>query len=327
MMIFFENMMRNFTLALILLVFSSSLVDAQTVDDKESAIAVVNQLFSAMKAKHAEQIKSVFAADGQLVAIDKPRDGKGPSRTRVLTGDAFATMIAGNKGADYIEQMSSPEARISGDLAVVSGRYTFHLGEKLSHCGTNTFNLVRTETGWKIANAASTLEFQCERDLKAISVPKIAADPKDVSTIDGIVKAFYETISGPKGQPRQWGRDRTLYMPTVNYVGMRERDGKIFAGVMTHQQYVNATNESFVTEGFHEREINRVVKRVGNIAHVFSTYEFTNDDRTEKGRGVNSIELYWDGSRWWIAFASWDDERPGKPIPKEFLPSKASAKR
>jgi hypothetical protein len=300
---------------------------AQNAEDKDAAIAVVNQLFAAMKAKDAEQIKSVFSPDGQLIAIDKPRDGKGASKTRVLTGEAFATMIAGNKGADYIEQMPSPEARVSGDLAVVSGRYTFHLGEKLSHCGTNTFNLVRTETGWKIANAASTLEFQCERDLRAVSVPKIAADPKDVSTIDGIVKAFYETISGPKGQPRQWGRDRTLYMPTVNYVGMNERDGKISAGVMTHQQYVNATNGSFLTGGFHEREINRITKQFGNIAHVFSTYEFTNDDKTDKGRGVNSIELYWDGTRWWIAFASWDEERPGSPIPKEFLPSKASSRK
>ena len=316
-----ERTMRHIINALIITLVCSLLAAAQQADDKESAIAVVNQLFAAMKAKNAEQIKSVFSPDGQLVAIDKPRDGKGPSKTRVLSGDAFATMIAGNKGADYIEQMPSPEARVTGDLAIVFGRYTFHLGEKLSHCGTNTFNLVRTETGWKIGNAASTLEFQCERDLKAVSVPKIAADPKDVSTLDGIVKAFYETISGPKGQPRQWGRDRTLYMPGVNFVSMNERNGKITAGIMTHQQYVNATNESFFTGGFHEREINRVVKRSGNIAHVFSTYEFSNDDKTEKGRGVNSIDLYWDGSRWWIAFAGWDDERPENPIPKEFLPS------
>ena len=311
-----------FTIAILITTFAFG----QTANDKDDAIAVVNRLFAAMKAKDAEQIRSVFSVDGQLIAIDKPRDGKGPSKTRVLTGEAFATMIASNKGADYIEQMPSPEARVSGDLAVVSGRYTFHLGDKLSHCGTNTFNLVRTETGWKIANAASTLEFQCERDLKAVSVPKIAPDPKDVSTIDGIVKAFYETISGPKGQPRQWGRDRTLYMPTVNFVSMNEHDGKISAASMTHQQYVNATNGSFLTGGFHEHEINRVVRRFGNIAHVFSTYEFTNDDKTDKGRGVNSIELYWDGTRWWIAFASWDEERPGNPIPKEFLPSKTSAK-
>jgi hypothetical protein len=131
----------------------------------------------------------------------------------VLTGEAFATMIASNKGADYIEQMPSPEARVSGDLAVVSGRYTFHLGDKLSHCGTNTFNLVRNETGWKIANAASTLEFQCERDLKRVSVPTIVADRKDgyyLST--GIVKMHFTTRSRARKPTAVNGvRDRTLY--------------------------------------------------------------------------------------------------------------------
>ena len=153
-----------------------------------------------------------------------------------------------------------------------------------------------------------------------MEVPKIEADPKDVSTIDGIIKAFYETITGAKGVPRQWSRDRTLYMPDVRFVGMSEQDGKIRAGITNHTNYVNGSNEFFVTEGFTEREINRVVRKYGNIAHVFSTYEFSNDAKTDKGRGVNSVELFWDGIRWWISSASWDEERPNNPIPKEFLP-------
>ncbi|MFT3744161.1 MAG: nuclear transport factor 2 family protein [Pyrinomonadaceae bacterium] len=289
-------------------------------DDRQAAIAVVDGLFAGMKAKSAEQIKAVFAPDVHFLAIDKPRDGKGISKTRVMTGEAFAKQISESKSADYIEKMISPEAKISGDMAVVSGRYTFYVGDKFSHCGTDTFNLVRTETGWKIVQGAFTLEFQCERDLNAIEVAKIDADPKDVSTVDGIIRAFYETISGPKGTPRQWSRDRTLYMPEMRFVSMSEADGKIRAGVMNHLQYVNNTNASLVKNGFTEREINRVVRRFGNIAHIFSTYEYTNDDKTDKGRGVNSIELYWDGSRWWISAASWDDERPNNPIPKEFLP-------
>jgi hypothetical protein len=75
-----------------------------------------------------------------------------------------------------------------------------------------------------------------------------------------------------------------------------------------------------VRDGFTEREINRVVRRFGNVAHVFSTYEFSSDDGKEKGRGINSIELFWDGTRWWISSASWDEERPNNPIPKEYLP-------
>jgi hypothetical protein len=300
-----------------MLVLLSTVVFGQ--DDKDSPIAVVNRLFALMKVKDAVAIKGVFAPDVHFLAIDKPRDGNGISKSRIMTGDAFAKMIAESKGPDYIEKIISPEVRISGDLAVVSGRYTFYVGDNFSHCGTDTFNLVRTDAGWKIAQGAFTLEFQCERDLKAVEVPKIPADPKDVSTIDGIVKAFYETISGPRGQPRQWSRDKTLYVPDVRFVSLSEQDGKVRAGVSDHQQYVNATNGSFVGNGFSEHEINRVVRRFGNIAHVFSTYEFTNDAGTDKGRGVNSIELFWDGTRWWISSASWDDERPNNPIPKEFL--------
>lgn len=289
-------------------------------DDKKAAAETVDKLWAGMKAKSAEQIKAVFLPGGQLIAIDKPRDGKGISTTRVLSGDAFAKMISEAKAPEFIESMPAPDVRVSGDMAVVTGRYTFHVGDKFSHCGTNTFNLVRTADGWKIANGASTLEFQCDADQKAIHVPAIEADPKDVSTIDGMIKAFYDVISGPKGQPRQWARDRTLYTPDVRFINMNETNGKIRAGILSHKQYVNAVNESLTSGGFIEREINRVVRRFGNIAHVFSTYEFSADDGKEKGRGVNSIELYWDGTRWWISAASWDEERPNNPIPKEFLP-------
>jgi predicted alpha/beta superfamily hydrolase len=288
--------------------------------DKEAASEIPDRLFAAMKAKNFDEIRAVFTPEGQLVAIDKPRDGKGISKTRVFTAESFAKTISEAKGADFIEKMLNKDVKISGDPGTVSGRYTFYVGEKFSHCGTNTFNLVRTEAGWRIANAASTLEFQCERDLKAVEIQPIEANPQDVSTIDGIIKAFYEVISGGKGVPRQWSRDKTLYTPDVRFVAMSEANGKISANVMNHNQYAGGSNEFFVKEGFTEREINRVVRRFGNIAHVFSVYEFYTEDKKLSGRGINSIELFYDGMRWWISAASWDEERPNNPIPKEFLP-------
>lgn len=294
---------------------------AQNADVK-SASEIPDKLFAAMRAKNADAIRAVFITEGQLVAIDKPRDSKGLSKTRVFTAEAFAKMISEAKGAEFIEKMPNKKVEISGDLAMVSGRYTFYVGDKFSHCGLNTFNLVRTANGWLIAHAASTLEFQCERDLKTVEIQTVEANPQDVSTIDGIVKAFYEVISGAKDQPRQWARDKTLYAPGVRFVSMSETDGKIRAGLMNHDQYVNNSNEFFVRNGFNEREINRVVRRFGNIAHVFSVYEWHTEDRKMQGRGINSIELFWDGARWWISSASWDEERPNNPIPKEYLPKK-----
>jgi hypothetical protein len=154
-----------------------------------------------------------------------------------------------------------------------------------------------------------------------VVVPTVEPREEDVSSLDGILGAFYEVISGPAGQPRQWGRDRTLYIPGVRFVSTGVRDGKPYALVADHQEYVDRVNESLVKEGFHEKEIHRTSRTFGNITHVFSTYETR---RTPEGpviaRGVNSIELFHDGRRWWIAAAIWDSERPGNPIPKDLLP-------
>ena len=151
--------MKVLIVALILLSVGIS-VQAQT-DDAKAAAQIASKLFAAMKAKDADAIRALFLKDGQLVAIDKPRTGEGSSTTRVFTGDAFAKLIADSKGGELIEEMKDPEVKIFGDMALVYGKYTFHLGEKFSHCGVNSFQLARTPEGWKIANDASTLEFNC----------------------------------------------------------------------------------------------------------------------------------------------------------------------
>ena len=157
---------------------------------------------------------------------------------------------------------------------------------------------------------------------KHVEVQTISPGAADVGTIDGIVKAYYEVITGPPGRPREWSRDRTLYISDLRFVAMEvDKAGSPQARIMSHQQFVDAEDAEMVRDGFDEREIHRVTQRFGNIAHVFSTYETR---RTPGGpligRGINSIELFWDGKRWWIASAIWDEERPGNSIPKEYLP-------
>jgi len=154
-----------------------------------------------------------------------------------------------------------------------------------------------------------------------VVVPTLAARPEDVSTLDGIVGAYYAVITGPPGQPRQWGRDRSLYWPGLRFFAAGvKHDGTPTLHVMTHQEYVDAVDSASVKDGFDEREIHRVTQRIGNIAHVMSTYETRRvSGGAVTARGVNSIDLFWDGKRWWILTASWDDERPGSPIPPELL--------
>jgi len=157
-----KKLLLPFIFALAIYTSAAAQTPARNDTGQEAAaVAVANKLFEAMRAKNVEAIRALFLPEGQLVAVDKPRSGEGVSKTRVFTGDAFAKMIAEAKAPEFIERMPQPEVKIFGDMALVFGRYTFHVGEKFSHCGINSFHLVRTIDGWKIANAASTLEFAC----------------------------------------------------------------------------------------------------------------------------------------------------------------------
>lgn len=147
--------------------------------------------------------------------------------------------------------------------------------------------------------------------------------PRDVETIEGIVAAFYDVISGPAGQPRQWRRDSTLYMAGAMFVAMDMKDGKPVAWFATPEQFRQATDKGFVKNGFFEQEIGSHIERFGNVAQVRSVYHARRSaDGPLLGRGVNYLTLFWDGKRWWIANAVWDDERPDNPIPAAWIGTK-----
>ena len=149
--------------------------------------------------------------------------------------------------------------------------------------------------------------------------PVIEARAEDVSTIEGIVTASYETISGGVGVPRQWGRDRTLFDPNSRSVAVsvNPKTGAVMTRRMTEQEYADESDASFVKNGFTEREIKHIIKRFGNVATVLSSSEASEAAGKSKTRGVNIFQLYFDGKRWWILSMVWDEERPGNPIPAE----------
>ena len=151
-----------------------------------------------------------------------------------------------------------------------------------------------------------------------------AANPADVSTIEAIVRASYEVISGPAGTARQWRRDSTLYAPGATFTALGERDGKPRSVTMTPEEYRRAANAGFVANGLIEYEIGSRIEQYGHVATVRSVYAMK---RTTEGpiedRGVNYFMLYWDGTRWWITGMVWDSERPTNPIPHEWVGSYA----
>ena len=118
-------------------------VAAQKTDDKAAALAVVNKLFDEMAAANAAGILATGTPENQLVAIRKLKDGK--TRVDVIGGEAFTKFFT--KPGAIKELMYAPKVEVSGDWAMVWGRYVFFVGNKISHCGINQFNLVRTDGG------------------------------------------------------------------------------------------------------------------------------------------------------------------------------------
>jgi hypothetical protein len=129
----------------------------------------------------------------------------------------------------------------------------------------------------------------------------------DVTTIDGIIRALYDVISGPAGVPRQWDRDRSLYVPGAVQVSSRkDAEGKRFTLAMDVDGFIQFA-EPRLMRGFYEYETKHTAWKVGNVTHVFSHYETKETmDGPVIGRGVNSIELIFAAGRYWIAAILWD---------------------
>ncbi len=147
--------MKKIIITILIGAISAISIAAEKSDDKAGALAVVNKLFAEMAASNPAGILELGTPENQLVALFKQKDGK--SRVQAITGDAFSKMFA-DKTKLNEEIMYAPNVEVSGDWAMVWGRYVFFAGGKLSHCGINQFNLVRTDTGWKIANGASVID-------------------------------------------------------------------------------------------------------------------------------------------------------------------------
>ena len=172
-----------------------------------------------------------------------------------------------------------------------------------------------------VALAPSALVAQTPAPRRHVTVPTIVPRAADVASVDGVVQAYYDVISGPAGEPRQWSRDRSLYIHDLRFVATGFAHEKPYARVMDHQTFVDGSDSAMVHDGFFEHEIHRVTRSYGNIVQVFSTYEERRTlDGPVQGRGVNALQLFWDGTRWWVASAIWFEEDRAHPIPAELLP-------
>jgi len=133
----------------------------------------------------------------------------------------------------------------------------------------------------------------------------------DVSTLDGIMNALYEVLSGPAGQPRDWERYRSLFiegarlMPVVAVAGQKPHVRQL-----TVEDYIRRVEPIFAVENFWERETSRQTEIIGRIAHVLSKYESLRDPKGPPfEHDANSIQLFYDDSRWWVVSVMWNTSR------------------
>jgi hypothetical protein len=141
----------------------------------------------------------------------------------------------------------------------------------------------------------------------------------DVKSIDTILAALYRVISGPAGE-RDWDRFRSLFLPPARLTSATKNpDGSFRIHPMSVEDYVKGAGGYFAQHAFYESSIVNRIETFGNVSQVFSSYESRRvPGEAPFARGVNSIQLLYDGSRWWIVSILWDQERADNPLPKGF---------
>jgi hypothetical protein len=130
----------------------------------------------------------------------------------------------------------------------------------------------------------------------------------DTATTKSIIDAAYALISGRAGEPRDWARWHTLHAPGARLIPIEAGDdGNVTARVMTPDQFIVSRDPFFMENDFFEWETAREEVHYGRLTHVWSSYEAGRELNGERIRkGVNSFQLWNDGSRWWILSCAWD---------------------
>lgn len=151
--------------------------------------------------------------------------------------------------------------------------------------------------------------------------PRPAARPADVASVDAIIAALYDVVSGPAGG-RDWDRMRSLFAPDARLgaIGARKAGGVALRG-MTVEDYIVMAGKNFSQGGFFEYEVARTSDTFGELVHVFSTYEAKRalTDAQPFLRGINSVQLYHDGSRWYLVSLLWRAEDDKLKLPERYM--------
>jgi len=130
---------------------SSTLLLAADTPADPGPQAAVQQLFDAMATHNADAARAVFAPDAGLFSLG------GNGKVSKMPVEEFVGLLASTKNV-WLERIWNPTVLIHGHNATVWAKYDFHLNGQFSHCGVDSFGLIRTAAGWKITYVSDTRE-------------------------------------------------------------------------------------------------------------------------------------------------------------------------
>lgn len=146
---------------------------------------------------------------------------------------------------------------------------------------------------------------------------------QDTATPESIVTAAYEALARRPGDPFNWDRIRTLFLPEARLIPNTEQRSGSFS-VLTPEEFIAWIDGGTQIggpedKGFTESAVHNLVEQYGDVAHVFSTYtkHFWGESE-ELGRGINSFQLVRKSDRWWIVGIVWDEDNAAGPIPERY---------
>jgi hypothetical protein len=128
----------------------AGLAAAETPDEKE-VVEVAQRLFDAMAAKDADAARAMALPEARHISL------RANGTVTVSTHEQFAARLASAKG-QWMERMWNPKVLVHGGVAEVWAEYDFHLDGKFSHCGVDSFHMVKTGAGWKMSEISYTVE-------------------------------------------------------------------------------------------------------------------------------------------------------------------------
>lgn len=149
----------RFMVAMAAWLITASIAQAQTGNaDHDAVLKTVQAFFDTMTAKNVDGARAILQPQGRFHAM-RMKDGK-PDVRAFANEEYFADLQASKQKMQ--ERIWSPQVRIHGLVATVEAPYDFWLDGKFSHCGTDVFDLIKTEDGWKIAGGVYTVESKCD---------------------------------------------------------------------------------------------------------------------------------------------------------------------